>query len=219
MVGKIVKSIEINVLHEIENHQNGTVFFTESFLSIGNAKSINKALERLTNAGIISRVATGIYTRPEIDPFIGPITPSIESIAQAIATRDKARIVPTGMYALNKLGLSTQVPMKVVYLTDGAARKIQIGKGSILFKKTSPKNLSAIGKISQLVIQALKSIGKNNVSEEEIQKIKHVLKNEKPANLEHDIYLSPDWIRKILFPILIEIKNDYTCAERMAKTT
>ena len=209
----------MQVLHEIENHQNGTVFFTESFLSIGNAKSINKALERLTNAGIISRVATGIYTRPEIDPFIGPITPSIEFIALAIATRDKARIVPTGMYALNKLGLSTQVPMKVVYLTDGAARKIQIGKGSILFKKTSPKNLSAIGEISQLVIQALKSIGKNNVSEEEIQKIKQVLKNEKRANLEHDIYLSPDWIRKILFPILIEIKNDYTCAEGMAKTT
>jgi hypothetical protein len=219
MVGKIVKSIEMQVLHEIENHQNGTVFFTESFLSIGNAKSINKALERLTNAGIISRVATGIYTRPEIDPFIGPITPSIEFIALAIATRDKARIVPTGMYALNKLGLSTQVPMKVVYLTDGAARKIQIGKGSILFKKTSPKNLSAIGEISQLVIQALKSIGKNNVTEEEIHKIKQVLKNEKHNNLEHDIYLSPDWIRKILFPILIEIKNDYTCVEGMAKTT
>ena len=102
------------------------------------------------------------------------IIPSTEAIAEAIRKRDKARIVPTGSMALSALGLSTQVPMNVVFLTDGAARKIDLGKRKILFKKSAPKNLSAIGKISGLVIQALKEIGKGNVAESEMQIILRV---------------------------------------------
>lgn len=161
-----------------------------------------KALERLTKQGELVRVARGIYVRPEIDPVIGPITPGIEAVAEAIARRDKARIMPTGAYALNRLGLSTQVPLNVVYLTDGAARKIKIGKRTITFKKATPKNVAAIGEISGLAIQALKSIGKKKVSTDEIMKIQEQLKKEKITHLKHDIRLAPDWIRQIMQPVL-----------------
>ncbi|MNR04225.1 hypothetical protein D3C85_1201640 [compost metagenome] len=125
------------------------MFFTDDFLRFGTAKNISKTLERLVAKNEITRVSRGIYTRPEINKLLGiTLSPSTETIARAIARRDRARIIPTGQYALNVLGLSTQIPMNAVYLTDGAARKITIGKRTILFKKTTPRNLAAIGEIS-----------------------------------------------------------------------
>jgi hypothetical protein len=176
----------------------GTLFFTEDFISYGSAKTVSKTLERLVKEQKIYRVARGIYTRPEIDPMLGVLMPGTEDIARAIRRRDKSRMMPTGVLALNSLGLSTQVPMNIVYLTDGAARKITMGKRKILLKKTAPKNLSAIGKISRLVIQAMKVIGKDQITEKEIKIILKHLSNEDPYRLEHDIRLAPEWIRVIM---------------------
>ncbi len=191
-------SLDDKIVTKIKKARRGSLFFTEDFLSFGSAKSVAKTLERLTAKGDISRVARGIYARLEIDPIIGELKPSTEAIAQAIRKRDKARIMPTGALALNALNLSTQVPMNVVYLTDGAARKIDLGKRKILFKKTAPKNLSAIGKISGLVIQALKEIGKANATESEIHIILKQLEKEDHYRLAHDIRLAPEWIRIIM---------------------
>jgi hypothetical protein len=137
-----------------------------------------------------------------IDSIIGKVPPSIDIIAKAIAKRDKARIIPTGVMALYKLGLSTQIPMKFIYLTDGSTRNIKIDERSILFKRTSPKNVATIGEISTLVIQALRVIGKDKVSQEEIEQIQSLLKQEKKAHLEHDIRLAPEWIKEIMKPTL-----------------
>jgi len=191
-------TVEITVLDAIRRTKRGTLFFVESFLHAGNAKAVNKALERLVAKGEIVRVATGIYVRPKESKLLGNITPNVEEVAAAIAKRDKARIVPTGIFALNALGLSTQVPLNAVYLTDGAARKILIGNRSILFKKTTPKNLAPIGKISGLSIQALKAIGRDKVEPHEEKRILELLKKEEQKNLEHDIALAPEWIRKIM---------------------
>jgi hypothetical protein len=204
----VSKSIEIQLLDRIKKAGRGVLFFTESFVSYGNTEAVKKALQRLTNSGELERVATGIYVRPVIDSVIGKVSPSIEDIAKAIAKRDKARIVPTGAYALNRLGLSTQVPMNVVFLTDGSARKIKIGKRSILFKKASPKNVATVGEISGLAIQALKAIGKEKVLDKEIKHIQDLLKNEKPTRLQHDIRLAPTWIREIMKPVLKSIGNE-----------
>jgi Family of unknown function (DUF6088) len=198
----MAESIEIQILDRIKKAGRGVLFFTDSFMSYGNAKAVSKALQRLVKAGEIERVAAGIYVRPIIDTVIGKVSTSVEDIAKAIARRDRARIVPTGAYALNRLGLSTQVPLKVVFLTDGAARKIKIGNTSITFKKTAPKNVATVGEISQLAIQALRSIGKEKVSADEIKKIQQVLGKEKKSKLEHDIRLAPAWIREIMKPVL-----------------
>jgi hypothetical protein len=190
--------IDDKILTKIKKAKRGSLFFTEDFLNFGSGKAVAKTLERLSAKGDISRVARGIYARLAHDPLLGELKPGTEAIADAIRKRDKARIMPTGALAMNALGLSTQVPMNVVYLTDGAARKIELGKRKILFKKSTPKNLSAIGKISGLVIQALKEIGKDNVTENEIQLIVKQLEKEEPYRLEHDIRLAPEWIRIIM---------------------
>lgn len=201
------ENIEIQVLEKIKKARGGSLFFTEDFLRFGSSKAVAKALERLVEKEEISRVARGIYARLEKDPVLGPVKPGAEAIAKAIAKRDKARIIPTGTLALSALGLSTQIPMNIVYLTDGAARKINIGKRKITFKKTSPRNLAAIGEISSLAIQALKEIGKDNVTETEKEIILNHLKKEEPYRLEHDIRLAPEWIRKIMRQALNEIRQ------------
>ena len=192
------KSVEIQVLHKIKRNPRGTLFFVDSFATIGNTKSVNKALERLVKSGELERVATGIYVRPVIDDYIGKVLPSNEEIAVAIAKRDRATIVPTGSYAMYKLGLTTQVPLNIVYYTDTSARKIKIGKQTITFKKASSKNLSFVGEISKLAIQALRTIGKDKATDEEIKQIKKILKNENPKHLQHDLLLAPVWIRKLI---------------------
>ena len=193
-----MQSIDDKIITKIKKAKKGTLYFAEDFLSYGTAKAVAKALERLEKRDVIERISRGIYSRIDVDPIIGPLRPSTEAIAEAIRKRDKARIMLTGAAALNALGLSTQVPMNVVYLTDGAARKTDLGKRKILFKKASPKNLSAIGKISGLVIQALKEIGKDKATEQEIQLILKHLESEEPYRLEHDIRLAPEWIRIIM---------------------
>jgi Family of unknown function (DUF6088) len=190
--------IENKIAANIKNLPKGSILFVENFLDYGNTENIKKALLRLKEKGILIRIAFGIYLYPKIDSELGVLFPSVEEIAQAIARRDKARILPTGIQALNKLGLSTQVPLKAVYLTDGAARIVKIGNRTITFKKTSPKNLLAKGEISALVIQALKTIGKEKLEEDILVKVKSMLKKETKENIMHDAKLAPAWINKIL---------------------
>jgi len=200
-------SIDDYIVEKIKKAKGGTVFFVEDFVRFGSTKAVGKVLERLVEKGEISRVARGMYARLKTHEVFGEINPTAEEIAKAIAKRDKARIVPTGVLALNALGLSTQIPLNIVYLTDGSARTIKVGKHTIKFKKASPKNLAAIGNISGLVIQALKEIGKDYVTESEIRTVlKHLIKEE-PHRLEHDIKLAPEWIRIILRKALNKSEN------------
>ena len=123
---------------------------------------------------------------------------SNDEVIRAIVKRDNAKIIPTGLFAENVFGLSTQVTMKAVYLTDGTPRKLMIGKIPLIFKKTTPKNLAAKGKISGLAIQALKSIRKDRITDNEIDKVVSLLKEENPQYLAHDINLAPVWIKEIM---------------------
>jgi len=190
--------LENKVAKKLKAAKKGKIIFADDFTYLGNIESINKALFRLKEKGVLIRLAHGIYLYPRTDNELGVLYPSVEEIAAAIARRDKARIVPTGIQALNKLGLSAQIPLKAIYLTDGAARTVKIGNRTITFKKTSPKNLLAKGEISRLVIQALKSMGKDNLGEEMLIRIEHILKKEKKENIMHDAKLAPGWINKIL---------------------
>lgn len=123
-------------------------------------------LSRLVKDGVLKRLAHGIYFHPQKDPVLGTIYPSIDDIAQTIARINKVRIMPTGLNALNRLGLSSQVPIKLIYLTDSKPKTIKAGKRTIAFKTTAPKKLSTKGKVTSLVIQALEELGKNGVTNE-----------------------------------------------------
>lgn len=191
-------SIDDHIIAKIKKAKGGSLFFIEDFLRFGTSDAIRKALERMVKKGELTRVARGIYARLKTHEIFGEVQPSTEEIAKAIAKRDKARIIPTGVLALNALGLSTQVPMKSVYLTDGSSRSVTIGKRTIKFKKSSPRNFRAISEINKLVIQALKEIGKDNVTNEEVEVILKHLKTQETHILEHDIKLAPEWIRTIM---------------------
>jgi hypothetical protein len=193
-----MQSTENKIFDKIKKRKRGTLIFPDDFHAFGSPEAIRLALHRLEKENQIKRIAFGIYVRPIISKYIGEVLPSAEEVAKGIAKRDRVRIVPTGVYALNALGLSTQIPMKLVFLTDGAPRIIKIGKRTIKFKKTTPKNLLAKGDISSLVIQALREIKINNVTGTEEKKIIDLLKKENPTDLLQDIRLAPVWIQKIM---------------------
>ena len=197
----MAQSIENIILGFVRKRGRGTVFFPSDFSRAGERSAVLKALERMTAEGIIIRVARGIYCYPKVDKELGlgVLSPTYEEIAQAIAKRDKARIVPAGVYAMNRLGLSTQVPMNVVYLTDGSPRKVLInGNRGILFKHVSPRNLAFQNRLALLINSALKEIGQENVTDEDKSKIKSLVANEPKEIILQDIKLMPNWIASII---------------------
>jgi len=192
-------STDKKIAQKIRHLKQGSIVFIEDFKDYGTAGSVKIALHRLVKAKKISRLARGIYAKPKFSKLLNQeVLPSAEEVAIAIAKRDKARLLPTGAFAQNALGLSTQVPLRIVYLTDGSPRTIKIGNRTIQFKKTTPKNLALKGKISKLVVQALKDIGKGNTTQQELKKIKTLLLKEDKQDLKHDIDLAPQWIAEIM---------------------
>jgi len=205
-------SAHTKIEQKLKRMKKNQVVFLTDFRDLGSDTAIKMTLSRLVKENQIVRLAHGIYLIPDYDPLVGFKYPSLDNIAKAIAKRDHARILPTGTYALHKLGLSTQIPMKLVYLTDGAPRKINIGRTTIKFKATAPKNLSMKGEVSSLVIQALKELGADNITDEILMKIKSLLNNEKKELLANDLKLAPAWIYKLLVLIIQTNPNDRTSA-------
>jgi hypothetical protein len=195
-------SVDNKIIEYIKHRAKGKIYFSEDFVHLSNYESVRKSLSVLVKKGILIRLTQGIYLYPKIDAEFGILYPSINDVCKAIAKRDKARIVPTGIFALYSLGLSTQIPVNVVYLTDGIPRKIKYGNKAIKFKKTAPKNLSMKGSISSLVIAALKHLGKDNISSEVLQQIGKALKKESAENIKHDAKLAPEWVSKLMLSII-----------------
>lgn len=204
---KSMISVEEKVYQSIKYRKRGSIFFSSDFVSKGSLASINKALSELTKRGDIVRLATGIYCRPEIDEVfgLGYIYPGLDEIAGAIAARDGARIVPTGIYAQNRLGLSTQIPMNVVFLTDGSPRRIKVydGKG-ILFKKAAPKIFKFKSALALMLTLALKDIGEDSITNEQRETIKKIILRESRENFIQDYPLMPEWIRVLIEKIYEE---------------
>lgn len=196
-----MEGINNQILASVKKCGRGYVFFADRFAKYGSATNIRKALSLLVQDGIIIRVARGIYCYPKIDKQLGLgiIYPTIDEIAQAIGKRDKARIVPTGMYALNLLGLSEQVPMNCVYLTDGTPRTIAIRSGrTIKFKHTAPKNLAFQNNLAMLICFALREIGQDNITDQHLTRIRELLHQDNKEQILHDLPLMPIWIREIV---------------------
>ena len=202
-------TISTKIENTIKQSEKGKLIFISDFSELNNYDTVRKSLQRLVKKDLIIRISKGIYYYPKKDEILGILYPSIEEIGKAIAKRDKARIIPTGAFAQHLLGLSTQIPMNVIYLTDGSTRKIKIGKQTIVFKKTSPKNLSYENQLSILIIQSLKSKKENNITEKEKQIVKEIIiQSGKQKEIEKDIKNAQVWIRKIILQILSEIKNE-----------
>lgn len=195
------QSIEKKIFGKIQKRGRGNIFSSSDFASYGEPKSVSKALERLVSSGKLIRLYRGLYLYPKTDKELGLgiLYPTFDEIARILAKRDKARIVPAGDYVLNRLGLSMQVPMNVVYLTDGTGRKVEIADGrGITFKHAALKNFFFSNELAQLVTVALKEIGKDNVTAEQINAIQELVRKEEREKLAADMKLMPGWIRSIV---------------------
>lgn len=203
-----MKSTHQQIIERINKYDRGTIFFPEQLEYLGSSESVRQSLSRICREGTIIRLSKGIYLFPIIDKELGVMYPSADKVAKAISERDKSRIIPTGIFALNSLGLSTQVPMKIVYLTDGIPRKIKIGNQTITFKQTAPKNFAFTGKRTALIVSALKEIGKENVKESDLSKIKSILLQENKDVVLADAYLAPRWITDIILSLIKSTENE-----------
>ncbi len=197
-----------HIEQSLSRRKKGELIFPTDFRGLGSEAAIKMALSRLTREGKIKRLAHGIYVLPKVDPLFGPVYPAPEQVAEAIAKKEKVHIKPAGAYALHKLGLTTQVPTKLVYLTDGVSRHIKIGKASIKFKATTPKKLATQGKISSLMIQALEELDVENIDKATEGKIKNLLLKEDPQKLKKDIRLAPARIHDYLIKLLKKTSDD-----------
>ena len=199
----MIDTIENKILNKMKKCGRGSVFFITDFVSYGNRNAVNKALERLTNKGLVLRAARGIYCYPKIEKVygLGSVPPSMEDIAEAMAKRDGAKIVPSGLYAQYQLGLTQQVPMNVVYLTNGISRTINLGEGkAIKFKHSSPRYFAMRNQLALLLTTALKDWKVENLSTEQIEVIKSRL-NASPRLQVADLKLMTSKVRELIISL------------------
>lgn len=200
--------IHKNIERALGRLKHGEILFASDFRKEGSEAAIKMALSRLSKEGIIKRLAHGIYIKPKIDSLFGEINPSPETIAEAIAKKEKLKIKPAGVYALHKLGLTTQVPTQFIYITNGTPRQIKVGKAVIKFKTTSPKKFEREGKISSLVIQALEELDTKKIDADTSIKLKDLLLKEDPKKLKHDLKITTAKVSDFIVKLLKENKND-----------
>ena len=191
------QSIKNRVVNRIYSKNKGWVFTPNNFIDLGNRTAIDQALGRLAKSGNIRRLARGLYDYPEKHSTLGNLPANYERIAQAMAGRDSLKIQPSGAYAANLLGLTEQVPARIIFLTDGANRTVQINKQQIVLKRTTPKNMTTAGRVSGLVIQSLRHLGKYHVDDKIIGMLKKRLSRDDKRQLMSDIRYAPAWIGNI----------------------
>ena len=184
----------------------GFVFTSKYFTSKADDVSVvTSALSRLVQKKVIRRLAHGLYDLPEVHPKLGAIMPSTEKVIEAIKTSEAIEVQPTGAYAANLLGLSTQIPMRIELYTNGPKKTIRFGKQEILLKPTTPKNMIGAGTKAGLILHAFRQIGKDNVTEEMIKRIKNLLEEKEIKQIKKQAQYAPAWIAKIMRELINEI--------------
>ena len=191
------QSIDSQIVAAIVRRGRGTVFVPAEFLELGSRETVDIVLHRLARKGTIRRLARGVYDFPKEHPALGPLLPSADAVANALAGRDRTRLQPAGAYAANALGLTEQVPAKAVFLTDGPSRTVKIGPTTIQLRRTTAKNMETAGRLSGLLIQALRELGKEHVSEARRPHLKRTLPANERRELLKDIRLAPAWMHPI----------------------
>jgi hypothetical protein len=186
------------IVVRIDRFGDGKAFSAKDFLDIASRTTIDVTLANLTQTGKIRRIRRGLYDMPKVNPSLGgKLSPNIDEAARAIARRQRWKIVPEGAWAANLLGLSTQVPSKIIYLTDGPNNEVPIGRRSIYFKHARPKAMAGLDGKFALVVQALRYLGKDGVGVPEIEKMKAELTPAEKRKLLRDTRFGVDWIYKV----------------------
>lgn len=197
-----MQSIENKIINRIYGKGRGWCFTPKAFLDLGSPEAVRITLHRLEKKGAIRRLTRGLYDYPKQHPSIGFLSPSPEKIAKALSMRDATRLQSSGAYAANLLGLSEQVPAKIVFLTDGPSRRVKIDRQEIVLKNTIPRNMATAGRTSGTVIQALRHIGSKQIVRHHIEHLKRTLSVGDKAQLKRDRVYAPGWMHSIIDTIV-----------------
>ncbi len=192
-----VQTIDAKLISRIYGTGRGSAFTPNDFLDLGGRDAVDKALSRLAIKGTIRRLARGLYEYPREHSELGKLSPEIEKVAKALAGKDRIRLQPAGAYATNLLGLSEQVPAKVVFLTDGPSRTVKIGRQEIQLRRTTPRNMAAAGRLSGLLMQALRHLGKEHITPARMEHLKRTLPAMERQQLLKDLRLAPAWMHPL----------------------
>jgi hypothetical protein len=165
------------------------------------------SLFRKVRAGTIRKLARGLYDYPRKHPRLGFLAPSVDDVAKALQGRDASRLQPSGAHAANILGLSNQVPVKAVFLTDGRSRKVQIGQQVVILKRTTPRQMVTAGRISGTVIQALRWLGQKNVDDKVVSALQRKLSKQDKQQLLKDVRYAPAWVSDIMRRVASEVSQ------------
>ena len=196
-MGKHPTSTDSQVLDRIRQKGPGWVFTPSAFLDLGSRTAVGLALSRHRKTGTLRQLARGLYDYPKSDPQLGLLSPSTDAIADALKGRDAVRLQPSGAYAANLIGLSNQVPMKIVFLTDGRTRAVRLGRQVIQLRHTTPRNMATAGRVSGLVIQALRQFGRSQATDSTIDALRQRLTDADKTQLLQDQPYAPAWMASV----------------------
>jgi hypothetical protein len=198
VVHRVMVTLPTRILDLISKRCRGKVFASKDFLDLGSRQAVDQALSRLARAGTIRRVGRGLYYSPRINQTLGiELPPDPDEVALALARRTGSRIVPSGAVAANALGLSTQVPAKPVYLTDGRSRQVRVGNTVFTVRHAAPKDLPIGSPLSAMVIQALRFFGRDGLSAEIVSRLRRRLSPQERRRLLEDARYTTAWIADV----------------------
>ena len=180
----------------------GAIVAPSDFLDIGSRASVDQALSRLADQGVIRRLTRGLYDYPKKSPRFGYLSPSADDIAKAVARKDNQVLQPSPAMAANQLGLSTQVPSRPTYMTDGPTRVKTIGRQVIQFRNASSKTLVGAGQKTGAVFQALRYVGKDRVDDQVIGKLARSLDDKERVLLSKQSKHVPAWMHPVVQQIV-----------------
>ncbi|HTF86917.1 MAG TPA: DUF6088 family protein [Planctomycetota bacterium] len=192
------ETVHDRILKALRSKGPGAVVAIRDLIEVGDEPAIRQALSRAVRSGEIRRAARGMYTVPVRDRQIGPLSTTPEAVVHALQSRDGIRLLPSGAHAANLLGLSTQVPVQMVFLTDGPTRRIRLGKREIVLKRTTPRQMATAGRVSGTVIQALRWMGRDHIDEAMVQTLRRTLKVQDRKRLLADARYAPAWVGEVL---------------------
>lgn len=196
-----MNTIANNILARAKRHGAGWVFSAKHLSDLGDRAAIDQALSRLAKDGGIRRLARGLYDWPRIHPVLGPLSPNPDAVAAAAAEQAGHRLQISPARAANVFGLSSQVPAKTVYLTDGSSRRIKIGKQVVYLKHAGPRALLGAGTQAGAALQALRAIGKDHVNDGVVQQLRSTLSSDVKHGLRKLMHQAPQWTAPVIAAI------------------
>ncbi len=192
-------NVQDAIVDHLRHRGRGQVYTSKDLGQFGNRAAVDQTLSRLARDGTIQRLARGLYCYPRTNPRLGiVVSPSADEIAAALARQTGSRIAPSGALAANRLGLSTQVPAKHVYLTDGRSREIRVGNQVFAMKHVAPKELPIGSPVSAALFQALRYLGADAIDNTVISRLRRRLSTKQRQQLLRDARYTTGWIADIV---------------------